>query len=91
MGEHSVRNALAAAAVASAVNVSVADIVSGLQAFSSVSGRLNVEHSKEFVLIDDSYNANPTSMRAAIDVLVTYPNSILIVGDMAELGVSVEQ
>lgn len=91
MGKHSVLNALAAVAVASAVNVSVLDIIKGLEAFSSVSGRLSVERIGEFVLIDDSYNANPTSMRAAIDVLASYANSFLILGDMAELGSSAEQ
>ena len=91
VGEHSVRNALAAAAVANAVNVSVDNIVAGLEAFSAVPGRLHIEHVGKAILIDDTYNANPTSVRAAIDVLARYSNSLLILGDMAELGVGAEQ
>jgi len=91
MGEHSVRNALAAAAVANAVDVCADDIALGLAAFRPVKGRLEIENIGDSILIDDTYNANPASMRAAIDVLVTYSNSILIVGDMAELGESAEQ
>ena len=91
LGEHSVRNALAAAAVAHAANVAVDDIAAGLEAFTAVEGRLNLESVGAVILIDDTYNANPASMRAAIDVLADYPNSLLILGDMAELGVTAKE
>ncbi len=86
LGEHSVRNALAAAAVASAVNVPLADIAAGLEQFRPIQGRLNIDVIGDTIVIDDTYNANPASMNAAIDVLASYQSSVLIVGDMAELG-----
>ena len=91
MGEHSVCNALAAATVAKVISVSADDVARGLATFRPVQGRLEIEEIGESILIDDTYNANPASMKAAIDVLATYLNSILIVGDMAELGKSAEQ
>jgi len=90
-GLHNVRNALAAAACALAAGVPLAAIAQGLQAFEAVSGR-----SRSFVLplgahvltvVDDSYNANPDSVRAAIDVLATLPAPrLLVLGDMGEVG-----
>jgi UDP-N-acetylmuramoyl-tripeptide--D-alanyl-D-alanine ligase len=86
VGEHSVRNALAAVAVALAVKIPVENIEKGLENFKPVGGRLNIETLVDVDIIDDTYNANPASMRAAIDVLVQNPQNTLIVGDMAELG-----
>ncbi len=87
-GEHNLRNALMAAACARAVGVTGEQIQRGLAAFVPVAGRMNRQPGKAGAsIIDDSYNANPGSVRAAIDVLVAQPGkSILVLGDMAELG-----
>lgn len=87
-GRHNVQNALAAAAGALALGLAEARIVAGLEAFSSVSGRLRrVALPEGRCLIDDSYNANPSSVNAAIDVLAMQPAPRLFcLGDMAELG-----
>ncbi len=90
LGEHNVRNALAASAVAVALNVSNADIAKGLSQFEGVKGRMNVLNGKEgAVVIDDTYNANPDSMKAAVDVLASQGGSgstVFVMGDMAEMG-----
>ena len=89
-GRHNVMNALTSAAVALVLEVSPENIASGLQSFSSVSGRLNIQSGLNGArLIDDSYNANPLSLNAAIDVLIEMEGeSCLVLGDMAELGES---
>jgi UDP-N-acetylmuramoyl-tripeptide--D-alanyl-D-alanine ligase len=93
LGEHNVRNALAASAVALALGISNAHIASGLASFSAVKGRLNwLPGFNDAVLIDDTYNANPDSMMAAIDVLATLQGlKIFVMADMAELGVNAVQ
>lgn len=87
-GLHNVRNALAAATVAIAMGISLNTIKTGLESFTGVKGRLQHKVGKGGCSIfDDSYNANPNSMRAAIDVLATYKTpKILVMGDMGELG-----
>ena len=87
-GAHNVRNALAAAACASALGIAPAIIAQGLAAFRPVQGRLACAHSRAGArLIDDSYNANPDSVLAAIDVLAAEPApQVLILGDMGEVG-----
>lgn len=90
MGEHNVRNALAAVAVAVAANIPLAKIKHGLEAYRPIGGRLNVHRIGAKTLIDDTYNANPASMAAAIAVLSDYADSCLITGDMGELGDSAE-
>ena len=87
-GRHNVRNALAAAACALALGIPAATIVRGLAAFVPVNGRLRLVHTPAGVpLIDDTYNANPDSMRAAIDVLADQPAPrLLVMGDMGETG-----
>jgi UDP-N-acetylmuramoyl-tripeptide--D-alanyl-D-alanine ligase len=87
-GVHNVRNALAAAACALAIGVSDDAVVRGLEAFAPVSGRLQRKTAKNGALvIDDTYNANPDSVRAAIDVLAqTAAPRVLVLGDMGEVG-----
>ena len=87
-GEHNVRNALAAAAVALALDVPLAAIAAGLAAFGGVKGRLQLKRAAcGATLIDDTYNANPDSMKAGIDVLAAYPAPrIFVMGQIGELG-----
>ncbi|MDR3386968.1 MAG: UDP-N-acetylmuramoyl-tripeptide--D-alanyl-D-alanine ligase [Rudaea sp.] len=87
-GRHNVMNALAAAAVAHALDVPMATIRRGLEAAPAVAGRM-LRHSMPggWILIDDSYNANPGSTAAAISALASEPGeSWLVLGDMRELG-----
>jgi UDP-N-acetylmuramoyl-tripeptide--D-alanyl-D-alanine ligase len=88
LGSHNVRNALAASAVALAAGVSLENIKEGLEAFSPVSGRMQSKIlDATRTLIDDSYNANPDSVRAAIDALKQAGKlSWLVLGDMGEVG-----
>ena len=90
-GRHNVRNALAAAAAALAVGCPGAAIASGLTAFRPVRGRSQSRRfnwqGRERALVDDTYNANPDSVRAAIDVLAAMPAPRwLVLGDMGEVG-----
>jgi UDP-N-acetylmuramoyl-tripeptide--D-alanyl-D-alanine ligase len=87
-GRHNVRNALAAAACAHAAGVPPAAIGAGLSDFRPYAGRLQVKRTETgATLIDDSYNANPDSVRAAIDVLAACPGpTALVLGDMGEVG-----
>ena len=90
-GRHNVRNALAAAACALAAGVPLAAIAQGLEAFEPVKGRsraLAVDfQGRTVTLVDDTYNANPDSVRAAIDVLAELPGPrLLVLGDMGEVG-----
>ena len=92
-GVHNVRNALAAIACALAAGVPQAAIVAGLESFAPVSGRLQKKAGANGVtVIDDSYNANPDSVRAAIDVLRQAGGTrILVLGDMGEVGTQGQQ
>lgn len=87
-GLHNVSNALAAASAALALNVSLENIAAGLSNFAGVKGRLQAKQGfADAKLIDDTYNANPMSMKAAIDVLkASVGRRIFVMGDMAELG-----
>jgi UDP-N-acetylmuramoyl-tripeptide--D-alanyl-D-alanine ligase len=87
-GLHNVRNALAAAACAHAVGITASTIAAGLTAFRPYAGRLQVKQAMGgATVIDDSYNANPDSVRAAIDVLASCPApTALVLGDMGEVG-----
>lgn len=87
-GEHNVRNALAATTVAQVLSVDDATIAAGLSKVAGVKGRMLKNlclHGA--TLIDDTYNANPGSVRAAIAVLAGMPGKkVLVLGDMGELG-----
>ncbi|WP_019221477.1 UDP-N-acetylmuramoyl-tripeptide--D-alanyl-D-alanine ligase [Bartonella senegalensis] len=95
-GRHSVQNSLAAIAVCGALGVDLEPILLSLSCFSLQKGRgvryrLSLPSGGEFCLIDESYNANPESMRAALDLLATGPvgvegRRIAVLGDMLELG-----
>lgn len=87
-GEHNVYNALNAIAFALALNISLADIQRGLATAQGAKGRLNFIQKNQYTLIDDTYNANPTSMRAAADVLAQQNADIkiMVIGDIGELG-----
>ena len=92
-GRHSVSNALAAAACARAAGATIEQIVSGLETSQSPARRLQIKAlAQGGQIIDDSYNASPESVRAAIDVLASRPGRrVLVLGDMAELGADAEQ
>jgi len=90
-GLHNVKNALAAAACTLAAGVPLDAIARGLEAFSPVKGRSQVKSferdGRVVTLVDDTYNANPDSVRAAIDVLAGLPGPRwLVLGDMGEVG-----
>jgi UDP-N-acetylmuramoyl-tripeptide--D-alanyl-D-alanine ligase len=92
-GQHNVTNALAAAACALAAGVSPASVEAGLSAFEPVKGRsraLTLQcQGRALTVVDDTYNANPDSVRAAIDVLAELPAPrLLVLGDMGEVGVN---
>ncbi len=88
LGRHNVANAVAAAACAHALGIDNQSICQGLEKFSAEKGRLHVLKGEAGChVIDDSYNANPGSMKAAIDVLCdASSNSVFVMGDMGELG-----
>jgi len=87
-GRHNLRNAMAAAACCHAIGIRLEHIVQGLEQFEAVGGRLRqIPLHAQALLIDDSYNANPDSVRAAIDVLAGMPGErMLVLGDMGEVG-----
>lgn len=88
LGVHNIQNALAASAACHALGISNEDIAKGLAVFGAVEGRLNwLPTASGAVVIDDTYNANPDSMKAAIDVLASQDTAkIFVMGDMGELG-----
>lgn len=92
LGQHNLRNALGAAAAAIAAGAGIKAIRAGLAAVQAVPGRLQPRRALAgYTLIDDSYNANPGAVKAAIDVLAAMPGPRrLVLGAMAELGPTAE-
>ena len=87
-GRHNARNAVAAAAACLAAGIPLASVVAGLEGFSGIKGRLQKRRGiAGAVVLDDTYNANPDSVRAGIDVLAaTIGHKVLVLGDMGEIG-----
>ncbi len=87
-GRHNAQNALAAAAAALALEIPLEQIGAGLEAMRPVGGRLVPRPARNGAwILDDSYNANPSSFKAAVEVLVSRPGTLhLVLGDMGELG-----
>ena len=93
LGEHNVMNALAATSCCLSLDISLQSIKDGLENIKSIKGRLEIKTGKKHVrIIDDTYNANPTSLDAAIETLCGF-NSLryIVLGDMGELGDKAEQ
>jgi UDP-N-acetylmuramoyl-tripeptide--D-alanyl-D-alanine ligase len=92
-GLHNLRNALGAAATAFAAGVALDDIVTGLAAMRAVGGRLELKPAiNGAFLVDDSYNANPSSLKAGIDALAGFGGARwLVLGEMKELGDSADE
>lgn len=93
LGTHNVANALAAAAAGHAMGVDLDGIVSGLNAVQPVKGRTVAQLALNGVrVIDDTYNANPSSINAAVDILTGFTGrTVLVLGDIGELGDWAEQ
>ncbi len=86
-GEHMIYNALAATAVATMLGLSDEEIQKGIAAVEPVGGRSHIIRKEQVTIIDDCYNANPVSMKAAVDLLMmANSRTVAILGDMFELG-----
>jgi len=87
-GRHNARNAMAAAAACLAAGLPLSAVLAGLESFAGVKGRLQRRSGKNGAeILDDTYNANPDSVRAGIDVLAaTIGRKLLVLGDMGEIG-----
>ncbi len=92
-GKHNVMNALAAAACCLSLDVPLVAIKNGLEKLTAMKGRLQIRPGKNAArIIDDTYNANPTSLSAALNVLTHYAGThYLVLGDMGELGAAAVQ
>lgn len=91
-GEHMVLNAAAAACVANVLGLTEKETAAGIARVSSVSGRTNIIKMSDYTIIDDCYNANPASMKAAVELLaMADTEKVAILGDMLNLGVETDQ
>lgn len=91
-GEHMIQNALAAATVGHLLGLTLEEIAEGISQVQSVVGRSHIVDTGVYTLIDDCYNANPVSMKSAIDLLATAKTrKVAIMGDMFELGNNTEE
>ena len=92
LGVHSVYNALAAASCGLLLGMSMREIAAGLETYKPLPGRMNVHECARYTVIDDTYNANPTSMQSSLDVLAKCSGRrVAILGDMRELGEAAPQ
>ncbi len=92
LGRHNAMNALAATAATSALGIKLETIVKGLESMLPVKGRLApVAGINNSQILDDTYNANPDSVAAALDVLAQRKNTVFVLGDLAELGENPEK
>lgn len=88
-GSHMVLNALAATAVGTLLDMIPEEIAAGIKAVKPVGGRSNIIRGEQYTIIDDCYNANPVSMKAALDLLsMADTRRVALLGDMGELGVN---
>ena len=86
-GVHSVSNALAAVSVGLLLGMELSELAASVSSVSTLAGRMHQIRTQNYTIIDDSYNANPTSMQAAVDVIAALPGRrVCILGDMRELG-----
>lgn len=93
-GRHMVQNAVLAAAVGIRLGMGLEDVAAGLASVALTGGRLQVRKVGDVIVLDDSYNANPDSMRAAVAALMEYPcegRRMAVLGKMAELGAEAEK
>lgn len=87
LGDHNVRNALAAFAVSEETGLKIEDVIEAVKKYSAPEMRQQIKVMQRVTIIDDSYNASPDSMTGAIDILCNYPGRhIAVLGDMLELG-----
>lgn len=89
LGEHNARNLSAAIVIALKLGLTKKEILNGIDKIKPVKQRLNVKHYENILLVDDTYNANPQSMKAAFEavkMISLYPKKIAVLGDMFELG-----
>lgn len=92
LGVHSVYNALAAVSVGLLLDMSLSEIAAGIETYKPLIGRMNVHALEAITVIDDTYNANPTSTKASLDVLkMCSGRRVAILGDMRELGEAAPQ
>ena len=88
IGNHMVSNAMAAVAIGKSLGMADSEIVKGIESYTTIDGRNNLIVTDNYTVIDDCYNANPTSVKASIDVIMNFknPRKVCILGDMKELG-----
>ena len=86
-GEHMILNAMAAVAVGRALGLTIDEMTRGIAEAGTIGGRSDIIHTGKLTIIDDCYNANPVSMKAAVELLETAKTrKVAILGDMFELG-----
>ena len=87
MGRHNVLNALCAMAVGKQLGLTDAQIKKGIESFENVGSRNHIIHTRGMTVIDDCYNANPTSTKAGLNTLSNFSGrTVALLGDMKELG-----
>ena len=86
-GDYNIENSIAAIEAGLALNISPNEIRKGLEEYKPIEKRWEIEHVGKFDIINDSYNANPESMKATLKTIFDlYPDALIVLGDMGELG-----